>query len=81
MVDFLAKLPYVELHREEMGGCTLYVDGSSKKNGSGSKLILVGPEGDPLPCALTIMFKTLNNEAVYKVLVIGLYLAKALGVK
>lgn len=51
------------------------------KNGSAFRLILVTPEGDPLHCALWLLFKTSNNEAAYEAHIVELNLAKVLGPK
>lgn len=78
MANFLVESSIEEPSNKEKDRWMLHVDGSSNKNMGGVILILVTPEGDPLHYALWLLFKTLNNEAKYKALIIGLNLEKAL---
>ncbi|XP_074327871.1 uncharacterized protein LOC141665789 [Apium graveolens] len=58
----------------------LYVDGSSTAERSGAGLILISPEGFTIQQAITFAFKARNNQAEYEALIVGLRLAKYLGV-
>ncbi|XP_038690528.1 uncharacterized protein LOC119989207 [Tripterygium wilfordii] len=59
---------------------TLYVDGSSNVRGSGLGIVLISPEGSVIQRAVRCGFHATNNEAEYEALIIGLKLAKELGV-
>ncbi|KAF7810681.1 Retrovirus-related Pol polyprotein from transposon 297 family [Senna tora] len=60
---------------------TIFVDGSSGKNGSGVGVTILTPEGIAVEQALQLNFKTTNNQAEYEALIAGLRLAKELGAK
>ncbi|KAM1829884.1 hypothetical protein ACFX14_022644 [Malus domestica] len=60
---------------------SLYVDGSSKQQGCGARLVLTTPDKVAMEYALRFKFKASNNEAEYEALLAGLRLAKHLGVK
>ncbi|KAL5549326.1 hypothetical protein UlMin_004557 [Ulmus minor] len=60
---------------------TLTVDGSSNVNGAGIGLVLTSPEGDLIQQAIRCGFKATNNEAEYEALIVGLNLAKDMGIK
>nr|GEV89960.1 reverse transcriptase domain-containing protein [Tanacetum cinerariifolium] len=55
---------------------TLFTDGSSCVDGSGSELILTNPEGIKFTYALRFQFAASNNEAEYEVLITRTYVAK-----
>ena len=56
----------------------LYFDGASKTKSSGTGLVLQISEGFKVEYALNQDFPTINNEAEYEVLLVGLGLDKAL---
>nr|XP_027088665.1 uncharacterized protein LOC113710014 [Coffea arabica] len=58
---------------------TLFVDGSSSKEGCGAGLLLTGPLGDELAYALRFDFRASNNESEYEALVAGMMIARKLG--
>nr|GEY92026.1 reverse transcriptase domain-containing protein [Tanacetum cinerariifolium] len=60
---------------------TLFTDGSSCIDGSGSGLILTNPKGVEFTYALRFQFAASNNEAEYEALVAGLRIATQMGVK
>ncbi|GKE22953.1 reverse transcriptase domain-containing protein [Tanacetum coccineum] len=55
---------------------TLFTDGSSCLEGSGTGLILTSPEGEEFTYALRFEFDASNNEAEYEALVAGLRIAE-----
>ncbi|XP_021817133.1 uncharacterized protein LOC110759389 [Prunus avium] len=60
---------------------TLYVDGSSNRQGSGAGLVLKAPDQTTIEYAIRFQFQASNNEAEYKALLAGLRLAKGIGAK
>ncbi|KAM1786961.1 hypothetical protein ACFX14_039537 [Malus domestica] len=60
---------------------SLYVDGSSNQHGCGAGLVLTTPDKVAMEYALRFKFKASNNEVEYEALLVGLRLAKHLGVK
>ncbi|KAB2629003.1 hypothetical protein D8674_033798 [Pyrus ussuriensis x Pyrus communis] len=59
----------------------LYVDGSSNQQGCGARLVLTTLNKVAMEYAICFKFKASNNEAEYWALLVGLCLAKHLGVK
>ncbi|GAV69259.1 hypothetical protein CFOL_v3_12760 [Cephalotus follicularis] len=66
---------------EEKGLWKLSVDGSSCVSGSGAGLVLTCPDGWTLEYVLRFGFKATNNEAEWEALIVGLTIAKHLGVQ
>ncbi|XP_022024622.1 14.7 kDa ribonuclease H-like protein [Helianthus annuus] len=60
---------------------SLYTDGASSAEGAGACLILTDPDGTDMPYALSLEFKSSNNEAEYEALFAGLRLAAKVGAK
>ncbi len=60
---------------------TLHVDGSSNSGGSGAGLIFSSPDGEVAEQALRLEFPASNNAEEYEALIVGLKLARELGVK
>ncbi|XP_076938454.1 uncharacterized protein LOC143606636 [Bidens hawaiensis] len=60
---------------------SLFTDGASNTEGSGSGLSLVNPKGHEFTYAIKLDFKSTNNEAEYEAFLAGLRIAKMLGVK
>nr|GFA31902.1 reverse transcriptase domain-containing protein [Tanacetum cinerariifolium] len=60
---------------------TLFTDGSSCVDGSGTGLILKSPEGVKFTYALRFQFTASNNKVEYEALVAGLRIAARMGVK
>ncbi|RDX93842.1 Retrovirus-related Pol polyprotein from transposon opus, partial [Mucuna pruriens] len=58
----------------------LSVDGSSNKKGSGAGVILEGPGGVLIEQSLHFDFKVSNNQVEYEAFLVGIRLAKELGV-
>ncbi|XP_062103781.1 uncharacterized protein LOC133814891 [Humulus lupulus] len=59
---------------------SLHVDGASNKGGDGAGIMMNGPGGHKMYCAIRFRFEASNNEAEYKVLLAGLRLAQGLKV-
>ena len=55
----------------------MHTDGSSNRQVGGAGVVLLSPEGDVIECMIRLDFPTINNEAEYEALVMGLDLAKA----
>ena len=60
---------------------TLFVDGSSNKNGSGAGVVLQNPLQERITRAFRYEFIVSNNEAEYGALITGLHMAKDLDIK
>nr|GEV39731.1 reverse transcriptase domain-containing protein [Tanacetum cinerariifolium] len=86
LADFLIEMPgenpqaalAAEIQQEPW---TLFMDGSSCVDGSGARLILTNPEGIEFTYALRFQVATSNNDAEYKALIAGLWIAARMGVK
>ncbi|XP_070668925.1 uncharacterized protein [Malus domestica] len=59
----------------------LHVDGSSNYKGSRAGLVLINPDGSMLKQAITLGFKTSNNEAAYEAILAGFLMAQDLALK
>nr|GEU87083.1 reverse transcriptase domain-containing protein [Tanacetum cinerariifolium] len=88
VVDFITEKldkegPSMEVQAEEaiLEPWTLFTDRSSCLEGSGARLILTRPEGEELTYAVRFEFDASNNEAEYKALVAGLWIAEQISVK
>ena len=55
---------------------TLFIDGSSTRDGSGVGIILKSPEGTVIEQAVRLGFTTSNNESEYEALIVSLKKAK-----
>ncbi|GKC20577.1 reverse transcriptase domain-containing protein [Tanacetum coccineum] len=91
--DFLIEAP-PEDNRKEVGRKTdtkleetkpscewkLYTDGESSFDGSGTRLMLIDPEGKEYTYALSFKFETTNNEAEYEALLTGLRIAQEMDI-
>jgi len=60
---------------------TLYVDGSKNTKGAGVGIVLEGPNDILIKKSLHFAFKTFNNQAEYEAILVGLSLAREVGVK
>ena len=56
------------------------MDGASNEGGVGDGIVMTGPEGHKMYCALRFRFEASNNEAEYETLLAGLRLARELKV-
>ncbi|XP_023770200.2 uncharacterized protein LOC111918806 [Lactuca sativa] len=92
LTDFLLEIPDGgDLNKEKVwavegapadnSSWTFYTDEASSREGSGAGLILTSPAGEEVTYALRFDFHTSNNKAEYKVLLVGLRLAKQMGAK
>ncbi|XP_016164665.1 uncharacterized protein LOC107607204 [Arachis ipaensis] len=73
LADFIVELtiPSEEDHTKQW---TLYIDGSSNKEGCGAGIRLEAEDGTVLEHSLHLSFKTNNNQSEYEALVAGLQL-------
>jgi len=60
---------------------TLHVDGSSNPKAVGAGIVLEGPNDILIEKSLHFAFKTSNNQAEYEAILVGLSLAREVGVK
>jgi len=60
---------------------TLYVDGSLNPKGAGADIVLEGPNDILIEKSLNFAFRTSNNHAEYEAILVGLSLAREVGVK
>jgi ribonuclease HI len=58
----------------------MYINGSYTLKGAWASVVLIPPEGDILKYAIQLKFSATNNIAEYEGLVMGLQLAKDLGI-
>lgn len=79
LADFLAEGISVEEDVKLVADWTLYVGGSSSKDGCGAGLLIINPNKEELEYALRFDFESTNNEAEYEALIAGLGLARKLG--
>ena len=81
--DFVAELlPGSAQQEEEVASqWVLSVDGSSNQQGSGTGVVLEGPNGLLIEQALKFAFKASNNQAEYEALIAGMLLAKEMGAR
>ena len=59
----------------------MYVDGASNQKGSGVGLVLISPEKIIIEKSLRLDFSTMNNEAEYEALMIGMAMVQRMGGK
>jgi len=78
LAEFLTELPLVT---KEKACLLLSVDGSSNKKGNDTGIILEGPGHIAVKQFIRFGFETSNNQAEYEALIVGLRLAKDLGVR
>ncbi|GJU11861.1 reverse transcriptase domain-containing protein [Tanacetum coccineum] len=88
LADFIIEQPeenfldtLIEVEEELPEPWILFTDGSSCTDGSRAGLILTNPEGMEFTYALRFRFDATNNEAEYEALIVGLRIAKQMGVK
>ena len=60
---------------------TIFVDDASISTGRGKGIILENEEGTLIEVSLALSFPTSNNQAEYEAFLVGLRLARDLGVK
>ena len=72
----------VQIKKEEPDGLwQMYFDGSSSKEGAGVGVLLISAGGEVISLMYKLEFKTTNNTAKYEALILGLRVAKDLGIK
>ena len=59
----------------------VYVDGVANHRGSGVGLVLISPERIIIKKSLRLGFSATNNEAEYKVLLVGMTMVQKMGAK
>ena len=80
MADFVTEFTLVDQDLES-DYWTVHKDGSSALGMGGEGVILLSPEKDILKYRVQLQFPAMNNEAEYEAILIGLRIAKALGVR
>ncbi|CAL9020720.1 unnamed protein product [Prunus brigantina] len=97
MIDMLTLFPEVEesiLYKEVLGELlemvavtteeepwTLYFDGSSTSKGGGAGVVLINPEGQAMTLSFKLNFTCTNNVAEYEAFIMGMSIAKEMGVE
>ena len=79
MVDFVVEFTAKE---DEDGGLApwmIQMDGSSNQHAGGIGVVLQSLEGDLIECIIHLQFSMTNNKVEYEVVLMGLYLVKAVG--
>ncbi|XP_050918742.1 uncharacterized protein LOC127136193 [Lathyrus oleraceus] len=81
MVDFIVDHAMVELSLNVVDTTPwrLYLDGSSQKNGTGVRVLILSPQVGPTKFKYMINEKCSNNKSEYEALIVGLQLLKELG--
>nr|GEW43787.1 reverse transcriptase domain-containing protein [Tanacetum cinerariifolium] len=79
--ELIVYLAAVQEAEELLNPWTLFTDGSSCVDSSRAGLILTNPEGAEFTNAIRFRFNATNNEAEYEALIVGLRIAKQMGVK
>ncbi|PKA46019.1 hypothetical protein AXF42_Ash021324 [Apostasia shenzhenica] len=83
LADFVAEFSMTELPppRAATNFWSLHVDGASGSQSQGAGILLTSPMGAVLHQAVTLQFKTTNNQAEYEALIAGLKFALSMAVK
>ncbi|KFK44313.1 hypothetical protein AALP_AA1G241900 [Arabis alpina] len=82
LADFLIELPpEAILITPTSQDWSLYIDGSASRHGCGAGIRLISPTNEILEQCFRLEFKATNNEAEWEALIVGLRLAKEVGVK
>lgn len=83
--ELKSSLPELEgedkINSEKKNRWELKVDGASNAKGAGLGIVLTDPKGEIIEQAVRLMFPALNNEAEYEAVMVGLGMARAMGVK
>ena len=59
----------------------MYFDGSSSKEGAQAGVLMISARGEVISLMYKLEFKTINNTAEYEALILGLRVAKDLGIQ
>ena len=77
MAVFIAEFTQIGGQRvEEIPHWNIYTDGSFNKQAGGAGVVLISLEEDRIECMIQLEFPTINNEAEYEVLIVGLDLTR-----
>jgi len=77
LLDFVNDLQHIPTEDQ----WTLHVDGSSNPKGVDADIVLEGPNDILIKKSLHFAFKTSNNQVEYEAILVGLSLAREVGVK
>ena len=80
LVKFVAEFTMAD-QDQESDYWTVYIDGPLALGMGGVGVVLLSPEKDILKYRVQLQFPAMNNEAEYEAILIGLRIAKALGVR
>ena len=80
LVNFVAEFTMAD-QDQESDYWTVYIDGPLALGMGGVGVVLLSPEKDILKYRVQLQFPAMNNEAEYEAILIGLRIAKALGVR
>jgi ribonuclease HI len=59
----------------------MFFDGASSKDGAGTRMVFVSPVQETISLSYKLEFEATNNVAEYEALVLGLRVAKDMGIK
>lgn len=77
LANFIAEFTTSETNNWGATPWKVQIDRSSNKRVGGIGVVLQSPEGDIIECAIRLQFLTINNDAKYEAILMGLNLAKA----
>ena len=80
LANFITKFMVGEIDEWGATPWTVQTNGSSNKHAGGIMVVLQSLDGDIIKCAIRLQFSKTNNEAEYEAILIGLNLAKTIGV-
>ena len=80
LVNFVVEFTMAD-QDQESDYWTVYIDGPLALGMGGVGVVLLSPEKDILKYRVQLQFPAMNNEAEYEAILIGLRIAKALGVR
>ncbi|XP_020410545.1 uncharacterized protein LOC18790510 [Prunus persica] len=79
--EVLGELPEMVVIDTEEETWILYFDGSSTSNGRGADVVLINPKGHAMALLFKLNFPCTNNVAEYETFVMGLSMAKEMGIE
>ncbi|GKB68149.1 reverse transcriptase domain-containing protein, partial [Tanacetum coccineum] len=78
--DLYFQMPEVPLEEDDTKSWTLFTDGAFSPKGSGTGLVLIGPNDIEYTYALHLTFPSTNNEAGYEALLARLRIARQMNI-
>ena len=69
------------LENYEAGIQNLHFDGANSREGNGAGVLLISPTGKWIPLSFKLEYEATNNVAEYEALLLGLKIAKSMGIQ